>query len=387
MTVDSISAFFNAIKARQDFICDFETLYAKKLAIRFNALDFISWSETKVSQILAFFLDPNAGHSQGDIYLQLFIKEFGLRFNYSDNSKVSVRVEESTDTNRRVDIVLSCKDRMEVLGIENKIYPWTADQKDQVKDYLQYLKNYCTTDCYQLVYIAPKSKILTEYSAGPELSRLKEEEMLVIINYEEDIIKLIGDFISRTENERVKSFLEDFKRRLTEKYIGNENLDSRKMLAKFINENEENLKIAFSIANSLNGVKEQLKMDLSMQMAEVAMELQITYDPQHGHFELPNLKNCYVKYNYEEGGVLYGLVKKPSFYSSHPERISRLDLAVHFGVKFKSSAWWPLYFKKYAEIDTNENLWIDIKNKHFSKFIKDFINQVMQLPSELIQDL
>lgn len=387
MTTEAVLLFFNSIIARQRFIDDFETLYAKKLAIHFNALDFLPWNENKVSEILAYFLNPSAGHGHGDAYLRLFIKNFGLRFNYTNALSVKVRMEESTDTNRRVDIVLSATNGSDVIGIENKINPWTADQKDQVSHYIHFLKNFYKASNYQLVYIAPKSKVLTEYSAGKELNTLLERGELVIVNYEEGIIRLVGDFIKCTENERVKNFLEDFKRRLTEKYIGMENLDSKTMFAKFINESDQNLRIAFTVANSLNGLKEELKLLLVEQMSEVARDLNVGFDNKHTHFELPGFSKIYVKYSYEEGGVLYGLVKKPDFFHSHPDRMMLPELGRHLGIKFRSSYWWPLYFKQYADIETNETFWMDIRSGRFALFIKDFIKEVMVAPSELIHGL
>ncbi|SFW89394.1 PDDEXK-like family protein [Chitinophaga sancti] len=385
--LNSIPVFLSAIKARQDFIREYESIYAKKLALGFNTLDFVLWNENKVSEILAYFLDPNGRHAQGDVYLQLFINRFNLRFTYSDFTKVSVQCEETTGSNRRVDIVLSYDQRSEMLGIENKIYPWTADQKDQVKDYVEYLKTFCKTDNYQLVYLAPKSKILTDYSAGPELQRLQEQGRLVMITYERDIIPLLDEFVSRTHNERVRYFLEDLKRKLTEKYMGSENLDEQAMLAKFINESEENFRNAFVVARSIDTLLAQLEIELTDQMASIGTEFQIPFDSQHHHFELPNLKNCYVKYSFELGGVIYGIVKKPDFFVAHREKILRPDLATHFGVKFKSSEWWPLYFQQYSQINSREDLWLDIRNQYFSNFMKEFIKKVMALPVDLVQGL
>lgn len=383
----SLDIFFSAIRDRQSFIRDFENSYAKKLAVRFNSLDFISWNENKVSSILAYFLNPKEGHGQGDIYLKLFINAFDLQFTYSDVSQVTVKVEEATDTNRRIDIVVSYKNRERVFGIENKIYAWTIDRKDQVKDYLQFLKQDCSTTAYQLVYLAPKSKILTEYSAGEDILQLLEGGQLIIINYEEHIIKLIRQFVIYTENERVRCFLQDFERKLTEKYIGNENLDGKNMIANYIKENKENLKMAFAVANSLNGLKEQLKSELSNQMVELAEELQIEFDMQHNHFALKNLKKHYVKYNFEMGGVIYGLVKTPDYYKVRPDKIFMPELTAHLGIKFKTSYWWPLYYQQYYDIDTNEELWIDIKEYRLRDFIKNFLHNILELPSEMTKEL
>ncbi|WFB69349.1 MULTISPECIES: PD-(D/E)XK nuclease family protein [Chryseobacterium] len=384
-------SFFREIQARSKFEMEYEKRHSNKLASKFNAMKFLNWNENKVSEIIAFFLDPNEDHGQGDIYLKLFKEELGLYFPYDTPKKVQVILEDSTFENRRVDIVLRNQDQSSVLGIENKIYPWTKDQENQVEDYLKYLQ-YISNNHYQLLYLTPKSKELTEYSGGKEIERLIETGKLYLINYEEHIIPLLKEFIKNTENERVRCFLVDFESQLIENYMGKENLDLGS-LNHFITETEENIETAFKVSNTLNSIKQEMKNLVDQQMYQLVDELteelkmRIIYNEQFHHFEIPVFKNFFIKFNYEEGGVIYGLVKTPQYMDSHYDKVYLNDLRNYLGVKFRTSHWWPLFFLQYHNIEHDAAFWIDVKNGTFKEFMKSFIITVLQSPNELKQDL
>ena len=384
-------SFFREIQARSKFEIEYEKRHSKKLATQFNAMKFLHWNENKVSEILAFFLNPNEEHGQGDIYLKLFKEELGLHFPYDDPKKIQVILEDSTFENRRVDIVLKNQDSLHVIGIENKIYPWTKDQKNQVQDYLKYLQ-YISTHHYQLLYLAPKSKELTEYSGGEEIETLIETGLLRLINYEDDIIPLLKEFIKNTENERVRCFLMDFENQLIENYMGKENLDSGS-LSYFITETEDNIETAFQISNTLHSIKQDMKGLADLQMLQLADELseelnmQVIYDEQFHHFEIPFFKNVFVKFNYEMGGVIYGLVKTPEYKAINKDKIYFTELRDHLSIKFKTSQWWPLYFLQYNNIEHNSEFWVDIKNGNFKLFMRTFIMKVLEAPDDTIKDL
>lgn len=384
-------SFFREIQARSKFEIEYEKRHSKKLATQFNAMKFLHWSENKVSEILAFFLNPNEDHGQGDIYLKLFKDELGLHFPYDSPKKVQIILEDSTFENRRVDIVLKNQDSSHVIGIENKIYPWTKDQKNQVKDYLKYLESISKGN-YQLLYLAPKSKELTEYSGGKEIQNLIDFGKIRLINYEEHIIPLLKDFIKNTENERVRCFLMDFENQLIENYMGKENLDPGS-LSHFMTETEDNIETAFQISNTLHSIKQDMKELVNKQMNELADELtdelkiKISYNEQFHHFEIPSFKNVFVKFNYEMGGVIYGLVKTPEYKAINRNKICFTELRDHLRTKFKTSQWWPLYFLQYKNIEHNSEFWIDVQNGNFKLFMKDFIMSVLQAPEDLKKDL
>ncbi|CAD0220191.1 PD-(D/E)XK nuclease family protein [Chryseobacterium sp. JV274] len=384
-------SFFREIQAHSRFEIEYEKRHSKKLASKFNAMKFLHWNENKVSEILAFFLNPNENHGQGDIYLKLFKEELGLYFPYDTPEKVQVILEDSTFENRRVDIVLKNQDQSSILGIENKIYPWTKDQENQVEDYLKYLQ-YISNNHYQLLYLTPKSKELTEYSGGKEIEKLIETGKLYLINYEEHIIPILKEFIKNTENERVRSFLVDFESQLIENYMGKENLDMGS-LNHFITETEENIETAFKVSNTLNSIKQEMKNLVDQQMLQLTDELtkelkmRITYNEQFHHFEIPVFKNLFIKFNYEEGGVIYGLVKTPQYKDSHHDKVYLIDLRNYLGIKFRTSHWWPLFFLQYANIEHDASFWIDVRNGKFKKFMKDFIIAVIEAPENLKLDL
>lgn len=58
------NSFFRDIKVREKIASEFEQRHAKKLATKFNGMRFLQWNENKVSEILAFFLNPKAEHEQ-----------------------------------------------------------------------------------------------------------------------------------------------------------------------------------------------------------------------------------------------------------------------------------------------------------------------------------
>ncbi|MDX5479225.1 MAG: PD-(D/E)XK nuclease family protein, partial [Cyclobacteriaceae bacterium] len=138
-------------------------IYGKEMAPNFNSLDFWRIDENKISQIIAYFLDPKEKHGQGEVYLENFLKRFDLDFFQDDDlPNTNVVCEASIDNRRRIDILITNRFG-QCIGIENKIHLGTADQKDQIKDYVTYLEGrYKNGNC--LIYLSPKEKEVSEHS-------------------------------------------------------------------------------------------------------------------------------------------------------------------------------------------------------------------------------
>lgn len=124
--------------------------------------------ENKVSEIFAFFLNPNESHRQEDLYLKLFIKRFQLIFSLENFKDIEVIVEKRTHNSRRLDIYITDKDGNNVIGFENKIYEWTTDQFKQVEDYIDFLSGISKNYKFTLIYLSPKNKKVSEYSFNKE---------------------------------------------------------------------------------------------------------------------------------------------------------------------------------------------------------------------------
>lgn len=383
-----MSDFFKEIQARQLAAKVFEDKYNKDLALNFNALDFLNWNENKVSELLAYFLNPKAGHEQGALYLKIFVEYLEINFPTQRVNKVSVKLEEATYENRRVDIVISCDNYEHVIGIENKIYTWTSDQENQLKDYYLFLESITKSNDFTLIYLSPKGKSIPKFdfydSENISYENLIESRKLISITYEDQIIPVLELFIRATDNVRVRSFLQDFKQKLVNNYLGKENLNSN-MIKNYITESSKNIKTAFDVVGSLNQVKESLKEELSKQMHELALDLGGVYNDEFRHFEFAILKNNYIKYNYEMGGVIYGIVKKVAFNNVNPNKIDYKELKSYLGGKFKTSHWWPLYTLKYDNIDVKSDFWIDVVDGKFKDFMKAFITSVLKAPSDVLE--
>src|SRR5690554_196862 len=113
-----------------------ENILSKEKSIRFNVLDFFRIDETLHSRLLGFFLDKNASHGQGDLFLKKFIEKLG----YTDygNGKWNVTIEK-----QRIDILIERNYPHSVVIIENKSND-AGDQENQIYRYWHraiYLKN------------------------------------------------------------------------------------------------------------------------------------------------------------------------------------------------------------------------------------------------------
>jgi hypothetical protein len=147
--VNEFAAFSNAHKALRikESKNHFLTLFSKfneidqtikkenkESSYLFNPLSFFEIGENKMSELLAFLLNPNANHGQGVIYLQEFCNHFGIDKDFQD---FFVETEHVTDKNRRIDIFIKIDDRYIV--IENK-FMWAVDQENQLDDYFDYAR-------------------------------------------------------------------------------------------------------------------------------------------------------------------------------------------------------------------------------------------------------
>ncbi|MGE8376691.1 MAG: PD-(D/E)XK nuclease family protein [Sphingobacterium sp.] len=386
MVNSNIENFFREVKVKNELQSKLKEAYRKALTLDFNPLDFVKWNENKVSEIIAFLLDPHASHEQGDLYLRMFVEYFELSFRYTDVSKVCVMLEEHTDDHRRVDIVISYDDFKRVIGIENKIYPWTKDQPFQVADYIRHLKTYCKTDDYHLLYLAPQGKILSKESAGEDYEDNLADGKLKQINYETHMVDLVHRFAIHTDNDRVRSFIRDFELKLREYFIGT-NMIEQNDVVKYIKGSAENIRTAFTVVQDLAAVKELLKTDLDRQMNEIADELNIKFDGDHNYFELPNFRKLYARFSLEGGGLIYGLAKKPEFYNEHPDKIFIPEIAAQLKIQFSTSHWWPMWKFLYEKIEVNETMWLDIQSGELKNTIKQFLQNVLALPEDLTKEL
>lgn len=127
------------------------------------------------SRFLAYLLSPtgiyisggdesnkiNVGHKFGTKFLKKFIELCGIKkeLNNRDVENAKVYIEYPVKNKRRIDILIKIGDYW--IGIENKIY--AGDQKNQLKDYYEFLKNK-TKDKFRLIFLTLDGREASKYS-------------------------------------------------------------------------------------------------------------------------------------------------------------------------------------------------------------------------------
>jgi hypothetical protein len=181
-----LTTFFEGLRTGVYCIRDLRKNYDKKMAFDFNSLNFFQLGENKTSEIISFFLNPNAAHGQGDAFLKCFcsvlLPSGAFTLHLEDYSTAVVKVEEPTDENRRIDIVVRFPKKRLIIGIENKI--WAKDQEEQLDHYVQYLHKE-SDGHYHLFYLTPFGHLPSQESIIKEkYDKLAEDEKLSLLSYE-----------------------------------------------------------------------------------------------------------------------------------------------------------------------------------------------------------
>lgn len=193
-----------------------ENVLSKEQSIRFNVLDFFRIDETLHSRLLGFFLDKNASHGQGDLFLKKFIEKLG--YTDYDKGKWNVTVEK-----QRIDILIERNYPHSVVIIENKSND-AKDQENQIYRYWHraiYCKNKeeCTNnEKHKIIYlVANDAKLPSENTLNrpidwsdnlPEVVPLKVD----IWNFNNQINYWLQDCLNLIDNEnfRLKEYINQY---------------------------------------------------------------------------------------------------------------------------------------------------------------------------------
>jgi len=218
-----------------------------KHANNFNFLNFFGPGENKISEILAFFLNPDASHGQGDRFLKEFLRVFDVAG--TGNFK-NIRCERPTDEGRRLDIWIEFSDF--TVAIENKI--WAYDQEEQLADYADYLSRISKNN-FLLLYLNPYGIHPSEKSIGKiELEDLQNQGKIRIISYKSQIFDLLDLWKGVCEAQIVIHFIDQFKHYLKLKIIG-KNTVMTKGIKKIVHQYSAEAEV---LVNTYIGIKNSL---------------------------------------------------------------------------------------------------------------------------------
>ena len=120
----------------QDLLAEFLRLPPSPRNLTFMQVAGYPHYENVCSNILAFYLDPQEDHCLGDLVLNALLEVSGA----AESSQIEaarIHREYVTHHNKRIDLVIQCEGL--VVGIENKIYHWLANDLSHYSKVLENL--------------------------------------------------------------------------------------------------------------------------------------------------------------------------------------------------------------------------------------------------------
>jgi hypothetical protein len=220
------------VKSKIETHREFKTAYNKQLAFDFNMLNFFNLGENKITEILAFFLNPKETHGQGDIFLKEFLKN--IYKSDIETNNVKITTEFSITDNRRIDLYIEFKDF--IIAIENKI--WAIDQQNQLIDYATFLEKKANGK-YLLLYLSPyKKNPSTNSIEQADKQRLESENKFKNISYSTEIFELLKSWQCCCEAENVAFFIKQLRLYFKTKFIGNNTLNMTQEIKDLVFDNQ-----------------------------------------------------------------------------------------------------------------------------------------------------
>lgn len=370
--------YFEILQTKFKLTKDYRKAYGKVLSPDFNSFNFWWLDENKVSDILAFFLDPDQGHAQGNIFLKKFSEIFNLKWDINMSSiKVTVTREYITDEKRRIDIVIDFNKGEYLIGIENKIYETTEDQVNQLKHYSDFL-NSKSKGCYCLLYLAPRNKKIAEHSIpNDQMEVLIQNGKLKKISYEEDIIECVHTFAINSESERVRAFLLDFERELKQRFIGEKFMDEHDLIVDFANSNIQNLETTLKIGNTVGKIKNSLKKKFFDQLQEIALEFNCTINNEF--YDSPSLipngwANHCICFYYNGDSLTYGIRRK----NWDKGKNRRNEIEDLLGGSWNVTNWFLVESYLHRNFESNPMAWLEIENGDLKIKAYNFVKQAVE---------
>jgi hypothetical protein len=205
--VSEVEKFFSDIKHKVE---PQQRCHDRQSATDFNVFDFIEPDENKLSDILAWLLDPQKSHGQGDLFLRLLFKHLGLGADARLTTDAIVQREAPTfgiqKYRRRMDVLVEAG---AWLVIENKVD--SLEQPKQVKDYLEHLHRCTRSRSIQstLIYLTPDGR-LPESLRPAVLKKCEASGRLHCWNYQVELRRWLEICRQDCEAHKIKIFLTDF---------------------------------------------------------------------------------------------------------------------------------------------------------------------------------
>jgi len=267
--------------------------------IDFNLFNifFLNNVETIHSLFIAELLRPNGRHKQGNLFLELFLKQLKIN-DFEITKEIIVETEHyagqidlNYDEGGRIDIVIY-NTKGQAIFIENKIY--AGDQKKQLIRYYNYSKKFINPRLYYLTLFGTSP---SEYSIKSENYKLEINcNDFIIISYHKEILIWLETCINQSTDNSVKETIKQYLN--TVKKLTNQTLND-----KMKNEIKELLVTNIDYFDSFESIRfitDEIKSELTV---ELINELNNRIRPEHRIIKLKsNGINIHPEFMFDEDG-------------------------------------------------------------------------------------
>lgn len=138
--------------------------------------------EVLICRFLGDLLNPKGSHGCGILFLKHFFQYLTTEaVPETELENAEVVLEEHTDKNRRIDIVIHLS--TEVYPIEVKI--WTEDRDDQLHDYWEYCKK---LNAHKIYYLTP-----TGWKPSEKSVKALPRDAIKCLSFQDNIMKWLGE--------------------------------------------------------------------------------------------------------------------------------------------------------------------------------------------------
>ena len=262
--------FFDGLAPRLETARTLERELDSRLARRFNAFDYLRTDELGLSRIVGDLLNPRGAHGQGPLFLRTLLD--GLQgFDAPDDlNRTRVTLEKQITDDRRLDIYVDIDERLS-LAIENK--PWAGDQKNQVRDYLEWLKGQHSR--FVLIYLSPRGEPPDEYSVRlSALKKLEEGHLFVVMPYHDSgywedefdgfrtnysLTRWIADCRRQCDVDKLRWFLREAEIWCEREFGGNA-MEPVEMetISEFVRSSRQNMETALAVHDAWSRIRDQV---------------------------------------------------------------------------------------------------------------------------------
>lgn len=374
-------------------------LFSDKLAPKFNIFDYLRTDEMGLSRCIADLLNPNGKHGQGHLFLAEFIQLVGTEsWSSVEVNNCRASLEKQANGERRIDIYLQFESG-EIIGIENK--PWADDQKNQLKDYADFIAKEALGKKWLLIYLSNRDPSESEYSISNEKQEeLEESNNFVWLDYS-GLVDWLERCAQKSKALAVRVFIEELAKFIRTKVNGELDMSEKKTIKEVILASDKNLESALQVSNMIEATKKDLikkfQADLSGKIDSNHFAVEWKPDSKFGRpwygFIIKFIKGKYENFGlcfeFESAnlqGFFWGIRRVDEHIKRDIETWARINeiMSQRFG-DGKNTLWWPWnrsietrseLGSAFLNWNTNPIPWIAINNNELAEKIIQILNDV-----------